>query len=256
MLRIDDRRLLVGGALVATLAGTGVRVQADDATMRTRVEDRLRKANVDGSVEAQVVDGTVVLDGFVTTAGAKAEAEKAAAKESKNLKSRLRVVPEARPDDAILAAAEKAVLGYVRYGVFDSVGLMVEDGVVTLNGSVRDPDRRSDLEKRVAGLSGVREVKNQIGVQSASLYDEQLRQQLAWAIYGDLLQRFASSPNPPVRILVDRGRVTLTGYVSSRVEQAMLGHLARSFMAFGVDNRVEVESERRREPAPARTHES
>jgi hyperosmotically inducible protein len=255
MLRIDARMLLAGGALVAALTGTGIRAQADEATLRTRVEDRLRRAHVDGSVQAVIEDGKVVLEGFVTTAGAKTEAEKAAAKESRNLESRLRVIPEGQPDDAILAAAEKAILGYVRYGVFDSVGLGVENGVVTLTGSVRDPDRRSDLEKRVARLTGVREVKNQIAVQSASLYDEQLRRQLAWAIYGDLLQRFASNPNPPVRIIVDQGRVTLTGYVGSRVEQAMLGHIARSFLAFGVDNRVEIERETRKEPAAPRSHE-
>ena len=255
MLRIDDRMLLAGGALVAMLTGTGIRVQADEATLRTRVEDRLRKANLDGNVRAVIEDGKLVLEGFVTTAGAKTEAERAAAKESRNLESRLRVMPEGRPDASIFAAAEKAILGYVRYGVFDSVGLGVENGVVTLTGSVRDPDRRSDLEKRVARLAGVREVKNQIAVQSASLYDERLRQRLAWAIYGDLLQRFASSPNPPVRIIVDRGRVTLTGYVGSRVEQAMLGHIARSFLALGVDNQVEIEREKRKEPAPGRSHQ-
>lgn len=255
MLRIEARMLFTGAVLVAGLAGTGVRVEADDAALRARVEDRLRKARVDGSVQVAVEEGRVELQGFVTTVHDKAEAERAAARESPKLVSKLRVVPEETPDPVILKAAERAILGYVRYDVFDSVGVGVENGVVTLTGSVRDPDRRSDLERRVARLAGVREVKNQIEVQSASLYDEQLRHQLARAIYGDLLQRFAASPNPPVRIIVDRGKVTLTGYVGTQVEQAMLGHLARSFMAFAVDNRVEIERERPKEPAPVRAQQ-
>jgi len=255
MLRFEGRMLLTGLALVAVLTGTGAGVEADEAALRTRVEERLRKAHVDGNVQAVIEDGKVVLEGFVTTARAKTEAEKAAARESRGLESRLRVIPEERSDAAILGSAEKAILSYVRYGVFDSVGLGVENGVVTLTGSVRDPDRRSHLEQRVARLAGVREVKNQVAVQSASLYDEQLRQQLAGAIYGDLLQRFASSPNPPVRIIVNGGRVILTGYVGSRVEQAMLGHIARGFLAFAVDNRVEIERKTPREPVPARSHQ-
>jgi len=37
--------------------------------------------------------------------------------------------------------------------------------------------------------------------------------------------------------------VTLVGLVSSRVEQAAVGHIARGTLAFSVTNLVEVESE-------------
>ena len=56
--------------------------------------------------------------------------------------------------------------------------------------------------------------------------------------------------NAPVHIVVDRGRVTLTGSVASRLERTLLGHLARQTMAFEVDNRLQVEGEDGGEPAP------
>jgi hypothetical protein len=42
--------------------------------------------------------------------------------------------------------------------------------------------------------------------------------------------------------------VTLTGIVNSRVEQGVLGSIARGTLSFKVDNQVQVESEIRKEP--------
>ena len=47
---------------------------------------------------------------------------------------------------------------------------------------------------------------------------------------------------PPVRVFVDRGRITLAGKVRSKVEQTALGLMARESLALGVENIVEVES--------------
>jgi len=149
-----------------------------------------------------------------------------------------------------------AVLGYVHYGVFDSVGVAVEDGAVTLTGSVRQPWHKDDLQKRVARLEGVREVKNQIRVQPVSIFDDRLRVQLYRQIYGaSLFQRYASFANPPIHIVVENGNITLTGLVNSQVEKAVLGSIARGTLAFRVDNQVQIESELDKEPvkAPARS---
>jgi hyperosmotically inducible protein len=142
-----------------------------------------------------------------------------------------------------------AVLGYVHYGVFDSVGVAVEDGVVTLTGSVLQPWHKDDLQKRVARLEGVREVKNQIRVQPVSTFDDRLRVQLYRQIYGaDMFQRYASFANPPIHIIVENGNITLTGLVNSQVEKAVLGTIARGTLAFRVDNQVQIESEIGKEP--------
>ena len=88
------------------------------------------------------------------------------------------------------------------------------------------------------------EVRDQIRVQPVSSFDNQLRVQLYRRIYGNgLFQRYATFVNPPIRIIVEHGNITLTGVVNSRVERATLESIARGVLAFKVDNQVQVESE-------------
>ena len=99
-----------------------------------------------------------------------------------------------------------------------------------------------DLEARVAEVPGIKAMASEIRVQGVSFNDERLRRQLFRNIYGnENFVQYSNWPNPPIRIVVEDGKVTLTGYVRSQVEQVMLTHIARSTLAFGVDNKVQVE---------------
>jgi osmotically-inducible protein OsmY len=192
-----------------------------------------------------VTNGVARLDGAVLEYEASYQAEKAARKEAKEVDNRLVVGVEPRPDSDIRRDVEDAILRYPYYGVFDSVEVGVKDGVVVLRGSVYQPWRRSDLESRVARVAGLKAMSNEIRVQGVSGFDEGLRRQLARRIYGsENFIQYANWPNPPIRIVVEDGKITLTGYVRSNVEQVMLGHIARGTLAFGVDNRVLVEGDR------------
>ena len=154
-----------------------------------------------------------------------------------------------RKDSEIRKDVVDRILRYPWYTVFDSIEAGVEDGVVILRGSVNQPYRKSDLEKRVADIPGVKGVTNEIRVQPLSPFDDRLRRELLHRIYGDeRFVRYANWAHPPIRIIVDRGRVTLTGIVGSAVEQQLLGHIARGTLAFAVDNQVKLESELRAEP--------
>ena len=238
---------------LAGIALSALPALADDAAIQGRVDSRLRKAHLDSQpdVQAAVKDGVVTLQGAVTTVAARNAAEKAARKESKTVVNRLRVVPESvRSDAEVRKDAEKAILGYVHYGVFDSVGLGVQDGAVILTGSVYQPFHRKDIEARVARVPGVREIKNEVGVQSVSLYDERLRREIAFQVYGTGRFTNLSHVSPPVRIVVDGGRVVLTGYVNSEVERVMIGHIARGTLAFAVDNQVRLERDNHPEDTP------
>lgn len=155
----------------------------------------------------------------------------------------------ARKDSEIRKDVESQILRYAWYTVFDSIEAGVQDGVVILRGSVNQPYRKKDIEKRVARIPGVKEVSSEIAVQGVSFFDDRLRRELYYRIYGDeRFVRYSNWANPPIRIIVDRGRVTLTGYVGSPVEQQLLGHIARSTLSFSVDNQVKLESERNAEP--------
>ena len=224
--------------------------RADDARVRRRIEERLARAGLDSKAEIQVTvaDGVARLDGAVLSYEASFKAEKAARKEAKEVDNRLAVGAEPRSDADIHRDVEKAILGYAYYGVFDSLDLGVQDGVVTLRGSVYQPWRKSDLEARVASVPGLKAMESDVRVQSLSFHDERLRRQLVRLIYGsENFMQYANWPNPPIRIIVEDGKVTLTGYVRSNVEQVMLGHIARGTLAFGVDNQVQVEGARPKE---------
>ena len=246
------RSFKFGGLAVAGLLLGGPTTSADDAAVRQRIEERLEKARLDrgADIAVDVQAGRALLSGAVTTVAARRGAEKAALKETKAVENRLRVLPEARPDAEIREAVRQAILRHPRYSIFDSVDLGVEDGLVLLRGSVRHPHRRSEIEARVAEVRGIREIRNEIQVQSVSTFDDRLRYQLAYLIYGDLrFIQYAHRADPPIHIIVDRGHVTLTGYVASPVERAVIGHIARGVLAFGVDNRLEVDGQEHTEPA-------
>jgi osmotically-inducible protein OsmY len=238
------------GAVSALVLAAALPALANDQGLAGRVEKRLEKAGLfaQGDIRVTADGDRAVLDGAVLTVRAQREAEKVARKETKQVENRLRVVPEQDRSDAQLTKAVRdTILRSTHYGVFDAVGATVEDGVLTLDGSVYRPYTRTDIVDRVARVEGLRGLRDRVTVQSVSQFDDRLRRQLYVQIYGERFTHFANPANPPVRIVVDRGRVTLTGSVPSNVDRVMLGHIARDTMAFKVDNRLEIDSERDKE---------
>jgi osmotically-inducible protein OsmY len=251
------RRGLGMSAFVALLALGAAPARAGGQDVQQKVTDQLKKAGVEksGEVTVDVDRDNVTLNGFVTTVAAERSALKAAQKVTPNVEDRLRVVPEVERTDAeLMKDVQKGILRYTWYTVFDSVSVGVDHGLVQMEGSVLQPYRRDDIEAIVARIPGVRGIENHLTVQRVSMFDAELRQHLVNAIYRNpVLQRYALGPNPPIHIVVDGGNVTLTGVVGSPLEQTLLTHIARSSMAFKVDNQVEVEGRHPedRKPDPA-----
>jgi osmotically-inducible protein OsmY len=229
---------------------------AGDAQLASRIEGRLVKAGFDrkGDVKVDVESGVARLTGIVLRWADVREADRLARKEVKSVVNLLRVVPEnPRSDADVRADVEKAVLRWERYGPFDAVGIEVREGIVSLGGWVEDPWKRGHVEERLTRVDGIRDVINNLRVQGFGGNDVALRLEIFTKIYTDpLFERHANRLDPPVRVYVNRGRVTLVGMVGSRVEQVAVGHLARSTLAFSVTNLVEVESEVREREERAR----
>ncbi len=153
-----------------------------------------------------------------------------------------------RKDYQVLKDSARAVEQYARFTVFDDVNLAIRDGVVTLTGKVTMPFKRDDIGRRVAKVNGVTQVDNRLEVLPVSLFDDQLRYRIARAIYGNPnFWQYASMANPPIHIVVDRGRVTLTGVVQSNVDRMLAQSLATGFGALSVTNQLKTDAEVRAE---------
>ena len=149
-----------------------------------------------------------------------------------------------RKDLQVYNDVSTAVTRYAQFTIFDNVDVVVKDGVVTLSGDVTMPYKRNDIEKRVAQVSGVQQVTNQIKVLPASQGDDQLRYRIARAIYNDPnFWNYAIGPNPSIHIIVEHGHVTLTGVVNNNTDRTIARSLASQFPAMSVKNDLKTDAE-------------
>jgi hyperosmotically inducible periplasmic protein len=149
-----------------------------------------------------------------------------------------------RRDDEVFKDVSTAVLRYPQFTIFDDVSAGISDGFVRLEGRVTMPYKKYDIEKRVARVAGVKQVDNRIGVLPVSPFDDELRYRVARAIYhNSAFWHYASMVNPPIHIIVENGRVRLTGVVNSDVERMLARSLASSFLAFSVTSDLKTDHE-------------
>lgn len=153
---------------------------------------------------------------------------------------------DTRKDFQVLKDVATSVERYTRFTIFDDISASVKDGVVTLTGKVTMPYKRDEIEKRVAKVNGVVTVRDEITVLPVSQFDDELRYRIARSIYGHSnFWNYAIMPNPPIHIVVERGRVTLTGVVGSEVDRMLARSLATQFGAFSVTNALKTDAEMR-----------
>ncbi len=142
----------------------------------------------------------------------------------------------------------KRILGLPRYEVFDNIGFTVNDGVVTLTGKVRNAVNRKSAERVVEDIPGVTHVVNNIEVLPLGSFDESIRR----GLYRQLasapgLGRYFSSVNPSVRLIVERGRVSLEGFVANKTDFDTMNILAHGVPGvFNVDNNLVIDSNKAR----------
>jgi len=149
-----------------------------------------------------------------------------------------------KKDLQLLKDVAVAVDRYAQFTIFDDVSASVKDGVVTLTGKVTMPYKRDDIEKRVTKVDGVKTVRDEIGVLPVSQFDDELRVRIARSIYNHAnFWNYGIMPNPPIHIVVERGRVTLTGVVQSEVDRMLARSLATQFGALSVTNELKTDAE-------------
>lgn len=149
-----------------------------------------------------------------------------------------------RKDLQVFNDISAAVNRYSFFTIFDDVSANVDQGTVTLTGKVTMPYKRDDIEKRVAKVDGVRQVVNRLEVLPVSGFDDELRYRIARSIYGNAnFWNYSVMANPPIHIIVDHGRVTLTGVVQSNVDRMLARSLVTQFGVMSVKNELRTEAE-------------
>lgn len=203
-----------------------------DKDIRHAVEDEL---SFDPLVDASDVmvtnlNGDVALNGTVPSYPQYVEAAVAARRVAgvKNVHNHLEVVlprGDYRDDPKLTTAANNALTGDVT--VPDGVEAAARNGNLTLTGTVAYGSERAAAERAVAGLTGVRNIRNEIGIShDADPVDITLRIQ-------DALDRHALIPDDSGVAVETKGNtVTLSGHVRTWSEHDAVVDAA--WMAQGV----------------------
>ena len=135
------------------------------------------------------------------------------------------------------------------YGVFDNLAYEVDGSTVKLYGQVVRPSTRKDAERRVAKLSGVERVVNNIEVLPLSSFDNDIRVRTYRTLFGwnSPLFRYGRGANPSIHIIVSGGHVALEGVVANEGDRRLAYILANGVPGvFSVTNNLRAENERAR----------
>lgn len=129
------------------------------------------------------------------------------------------------------------------YGAFDNLAYSLDARKVTLTGQVTRPVLASSAANVVKSIPGVEEVVNNIEVLPLSPNDDRLRIALYRTIFSQAsLGRYTLGANPPVRILVKNGNVTLAGVVLNEMDKNLAGLFANQVNGvFTVTNNLTTE---------------
>lgn len=141
---------------------------------------------------------------------------------------------------------QKKILRLPYYEVFDYIGFNVNGDTVTLVGKVRNARNRKDAEAYVRDVPGVRNVVNNIEVLPVGSFDDSIRVNLYRTLaQSGGLSRYLWTVNPSVRLIVDRGNVSLEGYVANRGDYNTMNVLAHGVPGvFNVTNNLVIDNER------------
>jgi hyperosmotically inducible protein len=235
-----------GGLRVARAQADG----AKDAQVEGDVHKALDNKRYPG-VTAAVHDGNVMLTGSVALYADKEDLDRKIhhVHHVKGVDNEIQVAGAEVSDMALRDKLAKA-LSYDRVGYgttpFNDVTIGVQNGVVTLGGTVYGPPDKDSALSLVGNTPGVKDVVDNLKVAPVSPMDDQLRLALARAIYSaPQLQKYALDPAKPIRITVVNGQVTLSGVVDNKMDHDVAGIRANSVPgSFKVTNNLQVASSR------------
>jgi hyperosmotically inducible protein len=247
-------RFVRAGMVACVLLGIAPGVQVARAQ-----GDNGREAQVEGDVHkaldnkryqgvnASVHDGDVTLTGTVDLYADKEDLDRKIhhVHHVKGVDNEVQVAGAA-VNDVVLRnkLANSLATDRVGYGTtaFNNVTIGVQNGVVTLGGTVYGPPDKDSALSLVGNTPGVKDIVDNLQVAPVSPMDDQLRIALARVIYGTpQLQKYAIDPALPIRITVVNGQVTLSGVVDNKMDHDVAGIRANTVPGvFKVTNNLQI----------------
>jgi len=249
---MKNRLRVLGLFLAMSAFALGLNAEATgaaryDASIESKVTQKLAGKKEFRGVQSSVEDGIVTLTGDVDLYQQKLDAAKKIRKLAnvQGVRNLIAVSGKDVPDAELTVQLDRK-LYYDRMGydnLFNYVTASVQKGVVVVSGEALNPAARDSALSIVDNTPGVKDVVNDVKVEPASFFDDQIRIKAARAIYRDsVLSRYAIDPAHPIRIVVDNGKLSLYGTVATQMEKNVAGIRAgQVFGAFSVQNNLEVE---------------
>jgi hyperosmotically inducible protein len=247
MTRRSITPLIAAAVVVVLSSGRPAAAQAWKYRSDLQIQSQIVHSLADKDVQGVAVDvrhGVVTLTGSVRSLRVLEKTLNVVQNQAEGARIVNHVTITAAASDAVVAERVMRDVHKSRlYTVFDEVSVAVDRGVVRLTGRVVMPMSVEEFEWLASGTDGVQDVKCQLRLLPLSDADDHLRLLLAMAIYGDAaLGRYALEEDPPIHIIVEKGRVTLVGKVASDIDRRSAESLARFTRGVvDVDNQLVVE---------------
>ena len=233
---------LVGAMVWLTVTPVSAEQNASNK-IQQEVEHALRGDDYE-RVTVSVIGSEVTLSGRVSHLLAKNDAIRRALEIDgiETVASELQL-PEEEEDTELAQEVGKAISRYPHFTIWDYVDGRINQGVVTLHGSVTPlRDKKRELYETIAKIRGVQDYVDEIEVQSSSSGDERLRRNIGRNLaMNEHFERTISMRNPPYHIIVNRSSVALVGYVQTQIEYREMERIVRMTQGvLKVDNQLQT----------------
>lgn len=229
--------------LMLMFASLGLAAEGEYDEVAKRIEEKITsedKIQID-NLKVLHNNGNVYLEGVTKQFGSRYMAGKIAAEQKgvTKVENQIAITAQQVPDEEIEIDLITRIRKHLRNEPFDLISVKSKGGFVTLTGFVRNASFIDRAFEEAIWVRGIRGVENKIEAAPPSSEDDRLRLILFRLLKAQFPRYFTGSPS--ILILVNSGRVTLVGSLSSNVEREKMASSVRSVPGvLSVDNQIQV----------------